>query len=97
MEHYHITYGDAYEGFLNRLKDWCPQLLHRKANLMDSFSEKDEAARMRVWSLLLRLPLEYPKRVFFIGYKALYCRPKGGYISLHQDDRGKLTMSDRRL
>jgi len=87
-------YGYTLEGFLARLKARCPELVHRKVTIKPRLTDQQRAARVAACKFYLKQPFYYFKRIFWIDCKTLYCRPKGGYVLIHEEDVKYLTAED---
>lgn len=87
-------YTDA--GMLGRLRAADPGLRHYKARVKPHLSDTLKQERITVCNFLLKQPLEYFKRIFWLDCKTLYCKPKAGYVLIHEADRHKLVIEDER-
>lgn len=89
-------YGYTDAGMLRRLREVVPELQHCKAHVKPYLSDVLKEQRVNVCKWLLAQKLEYFKRIFWIDCKTLYCKPKGGYVLIHEADKDKLIMEDKR-
>lgn len=88
-------YSDA--GILRRLRAAVPELRHCRARVKPHLSDKLKQERVDACTFLLKQPLDYFKRIFWLDCKTMYCIPKAGYVLIHEADMHKLVMEDRRM
>jgi len=97
IEEMRAEHGYSHEGFLKRLKRRCPSLVNRKVTIKPLLTDTQRADRVAACKFYLKQPFSYFKRIFWIDCKTLYCRPKAGYVLIHEADLQYLTAKDKRL